>query len=303
MRLSCGFLLIAMSLLGQAPPKDESAGDSKIFEYNADTAFDFREGTMKTREGVTVYDASFISPKGGRVPCYVVAPVRKGKYAGIVWQHGGGQNRQWFLPDALELARSGGAVSILLDAPFERSADMLGPQSQDEARRAYDQLLQVAVDVRRAIDVLAVRPDVDPERIGYVGLSFGAMMGASLAGVETRFKTYVLDVGMEGFVRHYRESPVMAGMRASLGPQRMERMLAAVGPLDNIHYIAKATAPMLFQAARYDLGVPEQHTYDFFAAAGSPQKELRWYDSGHNLNDPQAYADRVAWLKKYLKIK
>lgn len=301
MQLSWWLALGALSVMAVA--QEKPLADPSIFDYDKETAFDFREGAMKTREGVTVYDASFISPKGGRVPCYVVAPVKKGKYAGIVWQHGGGQNRQWFLPDAIDLARNGGAVSILLDAPFERSPDNLGPQAQDEARRAYDQLVQVAVDVRRAVDVLSARPDVDAERIGYVGLSFGAMMGATLSGFETRIKAYVLDSGMEGFARHYKESPVMAQMRASLGEARLGRMIDIVKPLDNIHYIGRATAPMLFQAGRFDVGVPEKHTYDFFAAAGTSQKELKWYDCGHFLNDPQAAADRSAWLKKQLKLK
>ena len=295
MRLNWILFLTSLSAFAQ--------GDPKLFDYNAETAFDFKESAPKARDGALVYDASFISPKGGRVPCYVVAPARKGKYAGIVWQHGGGENRQWFLPDAVELARTGAAVSILLDAPFERSAENAGPQDQDEALRARNQLIQVAVDARRAIDVLSARPDVDVERIGYVGQSFGAMMGATLAGIEKRFRVYVLDSGMEGFARHYRESPVMAEMRAGLGQARLERMLAAVSPLDNIHYIGQATVPLLFQAARFDPGVPEQHTYDFFSLAGSPVKELKWYDSGHHLNHPQASADRIAWLKKYLKVK
>ena len=278
-------------------------GDPRLFDYDASAPVGYQETLLKTEGGVKVYDASFASPTGGRVPCYVVAPARKGKFAGIVWQHGGGQNRQWFLPDAIELAAAG-AVSVLMDSPYNRPASIGAKLPDDPAERHRAQLIQVAVDARRAIDLLAAREDVDAERIGYAGLSFGAMMGATLAGFETRFKAYVLDAGLEGFVRHYRESPhpEIAAMRTSMAKDAFERLIAAVGPLDAIHYVGRSTAPLLFQAARFDEGVPPQHTYDFFAAAGG-KKELRWYNSGHSLNDPRASADRVAWLRKHLKIR
>jgi len=30
---------------------------------------------------------------------------------------------------------------------------------------------------------------------------------------------------------------------------------------------------------------------------------LKWYDSGHDLNDPLAFADRQAWLRKHLALR
>ena len=287
-------VLAAASLLAQ--------GNAALFDYDASQPTGYKETLLKTQDGIVIYDASYDSPKGGRVPCYVVAPSKKGKYAGIVWQHGGGQDRQWFLPDAIDLARAG-AVSILIDSPFNRPKDMAAVFPDDAAGMQRAQLIQVAVDVRRALDVLSALPGVDSERTGYVGLSFGAMMGATLAGFETRFRTYVLDVGLEGFARHYRESPVMADTRARLSKEEFEKLIEAVSPLDARNFVGKATVPLLFQAARFDRGVPEEHTYDFFAMAGSQKKELKWYNSGHMLNDPEAAADRAAWLKKQLKMK
>lgn len=294
MRLSILTLIAVTPLFAQ--------GDASLFDYDAKQPTGYKESLIRTREGVSIYDASYDSPKGGRVPCYVVAPAKKGKYAAIVWQHGGGQNRQWFLPDAIELARSG-AVSILLDAPFERPKTMAATLPNDEGAAQRAQLVQVAVDARRAVDVLSEMQAVDAERIGYVGLSFGAMMGGTVAGFETRFRAYVLDSGLEGFARHYRESPLFGDMRERMGKDNLEKLVSALAPLDARNFIGKATAPMLFQAARYDWGVPEEHTYDFFAMAGSSKKELKWYDSGHMLNAPEASADRIAWLKKQLKIK
>ena len=51
------------------------------------------------------------------------------------------------------------------------------------------------IDLRRAVDLLASRSDVDPERIAYLGVSYGGMMGGLLASIEDRLQAYVLIVG------------------------------------------------------------------------------------------------------------
>ncbi len=293
MRAELLFAVTALVAFGQAEPK--------LFDYDNSAPLQYEEKEVSVRDGVRVVDAKFASPKGGTVTCYVVSPVRKGKYPGIVWQHGGGQNRQWFLPDAIELARAG-AVSILLDAPSQRPVDLRAPKAGSDSEQVVAEMVQVAVDSRRAFDLLAARPDVDSGRIAYAGLSFGAMMGATLSGVDTRFKCFVLMVGVEGFVRHYKEGPLFAEMREKTPKDQFEQFLKGIAPVDNIHYIGKAEAPMFFQAARFDWGVPAEHTYAFFQASGSKQKTLEWYDAGHMLNSRQATTDRLDWLKKQLKI-
>ncbi len=280
------------------------AQKSDWFEYDRSAPLDYRETLLSTRDGVRVYDSSYASPKGGRVRAYTVVPDRKGRFAGIVWQHGGGQNRNWFLPDAIALARAG-AISILMDAPSNRPPEMRAPASKDDVENFQHEMIQVAVDARRTYDVLAGRPEVDKDRIGYAGLSFGAMMGGSLAGTDQRFKTFVLICGLEGFVRHYRFSqhPGIVQFRNSMKPEEFQKLLAAAEPIDARNFIGKSSPrPLLFQAARFDPGVSESDTRDYFAMAGEP-KELKWYDSGHDLNDPQAFADRQAWFRKHLSIK
>jgi cephalosporin-C deacetylase-like acetyl esterase len=273
------------------------------FGYDQSAPLDYKEALISTRDGVRIYDSSYASPKGGRARAYTVVPDRKGHFAGIVWQHGGGQSRNWFLPDAVALAKAG-AVSILMDAPENRPAEMRGPVPQDEIEAEQGEMIQVVVDARRAYDVLAARSDVDASRIGYVGLSFGAMMGGSLAGTDTRFRTFVMICGLEGFGRHFSVSqhPSIVSMRNSMKPEDFKRLLAAMEPIDAKNFVGKSSVPLLFQAARFDPGVSESDTRDYFALAGKP-KELKWYDSGHDLNDPQAFADRQAWLRKYLIIK
>jgi cephalosporin-C deacetylase-like acetyl esterase len=194
------------------------------------------------------------------VRAYTVAPVGRGQFAGIVWQHGGGQSRNWFLPDAVALAKVG-VVSILMDGPGNRPPEMRGAVSKDDVESFRNEMVQVVTDARRAYDVLAARPDVDKDRIGYTGLSFGAMMGGSLVGTDKRFKTFVLICGLEGFVRHFRMSghPSIVQMRNSMKPEDFERLLAGAEPIDAKNFIGESSPnPLLFQAARFDPGVSEK---------------------------------------------
>jgi hypothetical protein len=126
------------------------------FAYDPSAPLDYKETVISSRDGVRIYDSSYASPKGGRVRAYTVAPDRGGRFAGIVWQHGGGQYRNWFLPDAVALAKAG-AVSILMDAPQNRPPAMRGPISKDGIESERNELVQVVVDARRAYDVVAAR--------------------------------------------------------------------------------------------------------------------------------------------------
>jgi fermentation-respiration switch protein FrsA (DUF1100 family) len=85
-------------------------------------------------------------------------------------------------------------------------------------------------------------------------------------------------------------------------PEEFQRLLSPMEPIDAKNFIGKAAAPLLFLAAGFDPGVSESDTLDYFSLAPKP-KELKWYDSGHDINDPQAFADRQTWLKSHLLLK
>ena len=47
-------------------------------------------------------------------------------------------------------------------------------------------------DLRRTIDVLASRPEIDPDRIGVTGISLGGIIAATAAGGEPRINRAAL---------------------------------------------------------------------------------------------------------------
>ena len=74
-------------------------------------------------------------------------------------------------------------MSLLIDAPFSRTGESkreFDPTvTKPEADR--DIYIQTVIDLRRGVDLLRSRSDVDPKRIGFVGHSYGAHTGAILA--------------------------------------------------------------------------------------------------------------------------
>ena len=103
---------------------------------------------------------------------------------------------------------------------------------------------------------------------------------------------------------HYRDTrhPVIAQWREATPKDEFARFLVTISSIDAEHYIGNsAPTPILFQSARYDIGVSERESQEFFEAAAEP-KELKWYDTGHMINDPRAVADRAAWLRKHLEF-
>ena len=167
-----------------APPGDAH------FAYDAKAPLDTVTSGVETRGDVVIRDLSYASPKGGRVPAYLVVPPGKGPFAAVLWGHWYWENspmksRRQFLDEAVVLARSG-VVSLLTDGPVARPG-YVTDRTQMNAKQ-FDDLVQQVVDMRRGADLLLARPDVDPRRLAFVGHSYNAAVGAILAGVDRRFK-------------------------------------------------------------------------------------------------------------------
>lgn len=178
-----------------AGPQELTEEMRKLYDYDPKQPLDVQMTRLYERDGHTVFDITYASPRGGRVPAYLIVPGGKGPSAGIVFAHWGNGNRTEFLPEA-ELYAQVGVISILPTYPWLRPAPWhkgLHPPTkpeEDVATRA-----QAVVDLRRAFDLLLARPDVDPKRRAFVGHSYGAQWGAILMAVDRRMKASVLAGG------------------------------------------------------------------------------------------------------------
>lgn len=261
------------------------------FAYDRSAPLDLRLGPLEPAQDVQRRTLSFASPRGGRATGLLVTPRGRGPFAGIVLQHGMPGSASTRAGHAVYLARRG-AVVVALDAPFVRR----GGQGVRMTEADSAEQVQLIVDLQRAVDLLLARPDVDSTRLAFVGISYGGAMGALLAGVERRLKTYVIMVGDGGLVAHVT-GPDDEGFMGRLLRTQRERWLAAMRPIEPSLFVGRAPpASILFQNGRRDELVPVRDAEALHAAARSP-KTVRWYDAGHSLN-ARAYVDQLDWLHR-----
>lgn len=275
----------------------------KLFDYDPKASLDVQIGSTQKREGFTVHELTYASPKGGRVPALLTVPDGGGPFAGVLLMHGAPGTFERMRPEAEALAKLG-AVSLAINAPFSRGEQLGNPQgmiSFDERDR--DAQIQLIVDLRRGVDLLLSRPEVDKDRLAYVGRSYGGTQGGLLAGIEKRIKAFALVVGDGGLVSHFTgPDDAESGPLRSLPPERVKSWLALMEPIEPLRWVGRAApAHLLFQNGRQDTMVPEAdgRTYQ---EAGSEPKTVLWYDAGHQLDD-QATRDRHLWLAERIGIR
>jgi len=274
---------------------------SKQFEYDAKASLDVKTTPLYEREGVKAFDASYASPKGGRVTAFVVEPTGPGPHAGLVFGHWGPGNRTEFLPEATLYARAG-VVSVMIDYPWRRPAPWRKFLTEaDNPESDHAAFVQAVVDLRRAIDILEADNRVDRKRIGYVGHSFGAQWGAILSAVEPRLKAVVLMGGTPDQAAIWRDNndPSFVEFRKGMSKGKLDAFLNVMERTAAVRYVPHSKAPLFFQFAKHEQYFDKAAMDRYYAAAKEP-KSVKWYDTGHELNDPQALVDRAAWLREQL---
>jgi fermentation-respiration switch protein FrsA (DUF1100 family) len=268
-----------------------------LFGYEAASPVLISEESVQQKDGYTVHNIHYPSPKTGDVPAYLVVPEGPGPFAGIILMHGSSGSRETLVPLAEDLVHTG-AVVLTISAPSARidGRDWITFTPQDR-----EEQIQLMIDLRRGVELLTQHEKVDSSRLGYIGYSYGAAMGGLLAGIEPRIKAYGLMVGDGGLVNHFTDEGEPVGGFETIDSEARERWLEAMEPIEPIYYIGHAApSALFFQNARYDRLVSEEDALAY-QAAGSEPKKVQWYESGHGLL-PQAYSDMVAWLAEQIGI-
>lgn len=291
-------LLIILVALSFTVPKELAAQ----FEYDSTRPFDVTCEQLTPRVDAVVRGCRFTGPRGGVLSFLLITPMAsKPPFAGVIFQHGGGQSMFDYLSEALILTRIG-VVSIIPDVPAR------GDRKESELNRlklqdAKDFQAEIVISERRVLDFLLQQPGVDAKRIAYVGHSYGGMAGGVLSGVEPRISTFVLIGALPSEARHIREngSPYWQTMRQSMSPEDFAHTLEMLHEIDPDHFLPRARAPILVQCAHFDSDDNVRACPEVFDLAGGPKK-LSWYEDDHTFTSLEALRDRLAWLEKYLKL-
>jgi dienelactone hydrolase len=252
----------------ELPISIDYEGAMRLFEYDRARPFDVVEGSVRNQEGVAIHDITYAQASGTRTQAYLVVPPGVGPFGGVMYLHGAYGGSSDFLDEAIDLA-SHGVASLLITQPEWKS----DPATHAEA---VTEIVFEMRELRRSLDLLASRPQVDPGRLGFVGFSYGAIRGGTFAGIEgPRLKIAVL-----------------ASTPPSYG-------LTYMAPFDPIVWAPHVSPAALYvQEGTQDTWFTHDEAESLIAAAHGPKK-LAWYDAGHGLNK-DAYADRTAWLEQAL---
>lgn len=271
----------------------------QVLAHGPGTPPEVRVVGTERQAGVKVEDITFASVAGDApVQAYVVRPERSsGPMAGVLFVHwfeprSPNSNRTQFLDEAKALARRG-TVSLLVSTFWSDPARYRSRRWEDDFQNSVNQ----AKDLRRALDVLLAQPGVDPQRIGYVGHDYGAMFGTLVAAVDRRPKAYALIAGTSRFTDWY-----LFGSASGV-PQgeALERFKAQFAVLEPVNAVGRAKASLFFQMGESDRYTPRQEFIALYMAAPDP-KRIATYLSDHPMDADVIRLDRTLWLAEQLAL-
>ncbi|MBZ5571384.1 MAG: hypothetical protein LAO09_05840 [Acidobacteriia bacterium] len=295
--------LTAILLIAAAPLSAQDAALLQHFDYDQKAPLEVHELGIEIRGAVAIHDISYLSPKGGRVPAYLVVPGGKGPFAAVIWGHWympGSEflNRKEFLAEAVALAPAG-VVSLLPDGPIARPGHVQDSTPLNEKQITYR--VQAIVDMRRGADLLFARPDVDRQRLAYVGHSYNAEVGAFLSGIDKRFKAFVLMAGSMSDEVDFKSKEVQE-YRQKVGAEKFDAFVAKYSWLDAGKYVSHAAPAVVFlQYASQEKFLNPERDREYAAVVSEP-KRFKLYDAPHALN-AEARRDRIAFLTEQLRLK
>ncbi len=176
------------------------------------------------------------------------------------------------------LLKSGRAVMYpVYKGTYERG-DGLNSDYANPSNFYKDHVIMWAKDLRRSIDYLGTRRDIDTTRLAYYGVSWGGFLGGLMPAIEPRLKTVVL---------------LVAGLEQQRGQPEVEP----------INFLPHITVPVLMLNGRYDFFFPvESAQLPFFRLLGTPPQHKRQVisEGSHFVPRNQAIAEVLGWLDRYL---
>ncbi|NLC59421.1 MAG: alpha/beta fold hydrolase [Armatimonadetes bacterium] len=303
----CLLLALGGLLFGWPKPATAAVDQSKraaLFAYDASQPLAVQVRRTRRHGTITEQDITFASPKGGRVTATLMVPEGAGPFAGIILLHGATGSRH-SLRRGARLLCAAGAVCLLPDAPYCGDRAEAGKRLVDISNPAEMRagVIRAVVELRRCVDLLLARPDVDAKRLAFIGSSLGGSVGGILAGVEKRIAAYALLVASGSWHEAALKSQnlLVKLARLTLSKETIARAADILAEVDPIHYVPHAApAALLFQNGKRDTTTPVSCAQDY-QDAGSQPKECRWYDAGHDLNI-EAFMERAQWLREKIGI-
>jgi hypothetical protein len=279
------------------------------FDYDSHSGLDMRETDVHKRDKVRLIELNYSGASGDRVPAYLLVPPGNGSFPAIIWAHwlmkgSPLANKDEFLEEAVVLARAG-VVSLLIDAPQARNEWVEAKGSTlDAVKQQSEAAAHQVIDLRRAVDLLSGRADVDRHRIAFVGHSWDAHVGAILAGIETRIGSYVLMAsGYSDEEETFTStSPETIAHIKEAGEENVREYFHEYAWDDPVYFLGHTDRESIFLQFASGDPITKEMAQKYLDRFSSKDKKMEFYDAGHALN-AAARLDRDRWLQKHLGVK
>ena len=155
--------------------------------------------------------------------------------------------------------KSGRAVFVVILKGYIERLQQAGYVEPDPTKAEYrDKVVNRITDLRRGLDYLETRNDIDPRKIAFCGVSSGARVGLIMAAVERRYASVFL---------------VGSGLRQAYAQW--------IAEANTINFASHIRGPTLLLHGRYDENLSlKREAEPLFKILPEP-KQMVLYDGGH----------------------
>lgn len=226
-------------------------------------------------------EASTAAGDGTPVHLFVCAPSGRGKRPGLLYVHGGPLTQYgWGFNGEFQIAASAGYVVV---GPNPRGSDGYGLEHANAitARYGTDDWL----DVQASADYLAARADVDADRLGIGGGSYGGFMVAWATARTHRFRAALVERAVINWVTMEATSDITWFMRTQLGTTTLDNA-ESMRQQSPITWVKNVRTPTLVLHSEEDWRCPIEQGEQWFAALrrnGVPAEFVRFPGENHEL--------------------
>ena len=188
---------------------------------------------------------------------------------------------------------SHGIAALALALPYHLTRAPEGTRSgelaiQPDPARIVDVMIQSVLDVRRALDQLALRSDIDAKNFGVSGISLGSLVAELAYGVDDRIHHSAFMLGGVGLAHILWSSSLVIvsreGLRRKgLNEAALTKLLAPIEPgtflRERVAAEKDPPGANLVVGAAFDTVMPPLATKSLIADLNAPK--VIWMDTGH----------------------
>ena len=294
---------------------------TKVYGQHYNDHFDYKKSALsavvvesQTVDSLTQFEKVVLDGFKSKIPFYHFLNKRNTEKAYVILMHGlGGNKNYWVNPSMpyLQYTKNLTAIKdsllqlgfnlIIIDAKFHgersyelnfRDPSLLPPmrsKNKGDTESFYNMYVSSIKEIRLIMDYFDQRIQDPNLKFNLIGYSMGGAFALILNNIEDRINSVVACVPP-------MSRPFSEVEELNWSNELAEKM-KAISPL----YAAKdQKSPVALLMGKTDFFIPEQEARAFYNEISIDDKELKFYDSGHEL--PDAYIeDVINWISLHNK--